>query len=105
MVRYTAAVRLYAVALLTVLSAILLNQSGPAGAVASVAVAATVAATALLCLAVQTVAAGAGPAVAGRIRTAIRDRESRTAVLAQRDPDGAGRSRPRAPGRRALTAA
>ncbi|WP_411102123.1 DUF6412 domain-containing protein [Streptomyces sp. cmx-4-9] len=40
-----------------------------------------------------------------RIRTAIRDREQRTAFLPQRDPDASGRSRPRAPGRRVLTAA
>ncbi|MFJ7156599.1 DUF6412 domain-containing protein [Streptomyces sp. NPDC101118] len=40
-----------------------------------------------------------------RIRTAMRDREQRTAFLPQRDPDAAGRSRPRAPGRPALTAA
>ncbi|WP_435860251.1 DUF6412 domain-containing protein [Streptomyces roseus] len=40
-----------------------------------------------------------------RIRTAIRDREQRTAFLAQCDPDASGRSRPRAPGRLVLTAA
>ncbi|MCX4693150.1 DUF6412 domain-containing protein [Streptomyces sp. NBC_01408] len=40
-----------------------------------------------------------------RIRTAIRDREQRTAFLPQRDPDASGRSRPRAPGRLVLTAA
>ncbi|MFJ7269759.1 DUF6412 domain-containing protein [Streptomyces sp. NPDC099050] len=40
-----------------------------------------------------------------RIRTAIRDREQRTAFLPQRDPDAAGRSRPRAPGRSLPTAA
>ncbi|GAA1574085.1 DUF6412 domain-containing protein [Streptomyces sp. CS62] len=40
-----------------------------------------------------------------RIRTAIRDREQRTAFLPQRDPDASGRSRPRAPGRLAPTAA
>ncbi|MFJ2832088.1 DUF6412 domain-containing protein [Streptomyces sp. NPDC087263] len=39
------------------------------------------------------------------VRTAIRDREHRTAFLPQRDPDAAGRSRPRAPGRALLTAA
>ncbi|WP_369778683.1 DUF6412 domain-containing protein [Streptomyces sp. R33] len=39
-----------------------------------------------------------------RIRTAIRDREQRTAFLPQRDPDASGRSRPRAPGRLVLTA-
>ncbi|WP_406050718.1 DUF6412 domain-containing protein [Streptomyces virginiae] len=40
-----------------------------------------------------------------RIRTAIRDREQRTAFLPQRDPDASGRSRPRAPGRLFPTAA
>ncbi|WP_407839021.1 DUF6412 domain-containing protein [Streptomyces sp. DSM 116496] len=40
-----------------------------------------------------------------RIRTAIRDREQRTAFLPQRDPDASGRSRPRAPGRSLPTAA
>ncbi|WP_449482240.1 DUF6412 domain-containing protein [Streptomyces avidinii] len=40
-----------------------------------------------------------------RIRTAIRDREQRTAFLPQRDPDASGRSRPRAPGRPVPTAA
>lgn len=40
-----------------------------------------------------------------RIRTAMRDREQRTAFLPQRDPDASGRSRPRAPGRLVLTAA
>ncbi|MEU2881176.1 DUF6412 domain-containing protein, partial [Streptomyces sp. NPDC007070] len=33
-----------------------------------------------------------------RVRTAIRDRDLRTAFLPQRDPDAAGRRRPRAPG-------
>ncbi|WP_030167449.1 DUF6412 domain-containing protein [Streptomyces sp. NRRL S-813] len=33
-----------------------------------------------------------------RVRTAIRDRARRTAFLPQRDPDAAGRRRPRAPG-------
>ncbi|WP_046508112.1 DUF6412 domain-containing protein [Streptomyces odonnellii] len=40
-----------------------------------------------------------------RVRTAIRDREQRTAFLPQRDPDASGRTRPRAPGRRLATAA
>jgi len=104
-VRYTAAVRLYAIALFALLSAVLLNEAGVAVAVASVAVAATAAAAAVLWLVVQAVASASGPAVSGRIRTAIRDRELRTAFLAQRDPDAAGRARPRAPGRRVLTAA
>ncbi|MET9435166.1 DUF6412 domain-containing protein [Streptomyces sp. NPDC006551] len=40
-----------------------------------------------------------------RVRTALRDRERRTAFLPQRDPDAAGRRRPRAPGRLLPTAA
>ncbi|MFH8472900.1 DUF6412 domain-containing protein [Streptomyces sp. NPDC018000] len=40
-----------------------------------------------------------------RVRTAIRDREKRTAFLPQRDPDAKGRRRPRAPGRALPTAA
>ncbi|MEW2293502.1 DUF6412 domain-containing protein [Streptomyces sp. NPDC006743] len=40
------------------------------------------------------------PAVAPtRVRTAMRERDRRTAFLPQRDPDAAGRRRPRAPGR------
>ncbi|MFJ5935912.1 DUF6412 domain-containing protein [Streptomyces sp. NPDC093071] len=39
------------------------------------------------------------------VRTALRDRERRTAFLPQRDPDAAGRRRPRAPGRPLPTAA
>ncbi|MFJ5263608.1 DUF6412 domain-containing protein [Streptomyces sp. NPDC088387] len=38
-----------------------------------------------------------------RVRTAIRDRDRRTAFLPQRDPDAKGRRRPRAPGRALLT--
>ncbi|WP_256103184.1 DUF6412 domain-containing protein [Streptomyces sp. ODS05-4] len=41
----------------------------------------------------------------GRVRTALRDRRRRTSFLPQRDPDAAGRIRPRAPGRRVTTAA
>jgi hypothetical protein len=44
------------------------------------------------------------PDLPGRIRTVMRDREHRTAFLPQRDPDAAGRPRPRAPGRGLPTA-
>ncbi|WP_067458318.1 DUF6412 domain-containing protein [Actinomadura macra] len=37
-------------------------------------------------------------AALARVRTALRERTSRTAFLPQRDPDAAGRPRPRAPG-------
>ncbi|MET7382499.1 DUF6412 domain-containing protein [Streptomyces sp. NPDC005526] len=66
---------------------------------ATVALAATAAAGSAL-LACAVFAARLVPAVPPtRVRTAIRDRARRTAFLPQRDPDGAGRPRPRAPGR------
>ncbi|GGQ06348.1 hypothetical protein BKA00_003332 [Actinomadura coerulea] len=37
-------------------------------------------------------------AARARVRTTMRDRTLRTAFLPQRDPDAAGRPRPRAPG-------
>ncbi|MBT2211154.1 DUF6412 domain-containing protein [Actinomadura sp. NEAU-AAG7] len=49
----------------------------------------------LLVLAVRALAVGTAPA---RVRTTLRDRSLRTAFLPQRDPDAAGRPRPRAPG-------
>ncbi|WP_223185842.1 DUF6412 domain-containing protein [Streptomyces sp. CBMA152] len=71
----------------------------------AVALAATAAAGSALA-ACATLASRAVPRVARtRIRTAIRDRERRTAFLPQRDPDASGRPRPRAPGRLAPTAA
>ncbi|WP_131740707.1 DUF6412 domain-containing protein [Actinomadura roseirufa] len=39
-----------------------------------------------------------------RVRTTLRDRTLRTAFLPQRDPDAAGRPRPRAPGTGAAAA-
>ncbi|MFE9254766.1 DUF6412 domain-containing protein [Streptomyces sp. NPDC006879] len=59
----------------------------------------------LLVVASALVAWAVWPIPPARIRTAFRDRERRTAFLPQRDPDAAGRSRPRAPGRLAQTAA
>ncbi|MGW6392029.1 DUF6412 domain-containing protein [Streptomyces sp. NPDC055103] len=61
------------------------------------------AATTVVCALIGVPAAPVVPAT--RVRTAIRDRERRTAFLPQRDPDAAGRRRPRAPGRPLLTAA
>ncbi|WP_399028443.1 DUF6412 domain-containing protein [Streptomyces sp. 15-116A] len=64
----------------------------------SVALAATTAAGAAL-LTCALVAARCAPVVAPqRVRTAIRERDRRTAFLPQRDPDAKGRIRPRAPG-------
>ncbi|MFF1394278.1 DUF6412 domain-containing protein [Streptomyces sp. NPDC058287] len=72
---------------------------------AAVAFAATAAAGSALAVC-SLLAARSAPAVPRtRIRTAMRDREQRTAFLPQRDPDARGRSRPRAPGRLLLTAA
>ncbi|MFJ5529271.1 DUF6412 domain-containing protein [Streptomyces sp. NPDC093261] len=65
---------------------------------AAVAFAATAAAGSALA-ACALIAARSVPAVPPtRVRTALRDREHRTAFLPQRDPDAPGRSRPRAPG-------
>ncbi|MFC8760871.1 DUF6412 domain-containing protein [Streptomyces sp. NPDC057193] len=73
--------------------------SGSGGVSAAVALAATTVVCALF-------GARTAPAVPPTaVRTAIRDRERRTAFLPQRDPDAAGRRRPRAPGRLLPTAA
>ncbi|WP_207936440.1 DUF6412 domain-containing protein, partial [Actinomadura sp. KC216] len=48
--------------------------------------------------AVRVCAVRRGRRAAARVRTALRERTLRTAFLPQRDPDAAGRPRPRAPG-------
>lgn len=68
------------------------------------ALAATVAASTALAVAALLAACRARPAPPARVRTALRDRERRTAFLPQRDPDASGRPRPRAPGRPLPTA-
>ncbi|MET9801400.1 DUF6412 domain-containing protein [Streptomyces sp. NPDC006368] len=74
------------------------------GGALSAAVALTAAGYALVARAV--LIARRVPAVTPtRVRTALRDRERRTAFLPQRDPDASGRRRPRAPGRLVPTAA
>lgn len=89
--------------LLLFLTEILLAEGGSLSA--AVALAATAAAgSALLACAVIS-ARCAPPVPRTRVRTAIRDRERRTAFLPQRDPDARGRTRPRAPGHALLTAA
>ncbi|MDX3524421.1 DUF6412 domain-containing protein [Streptomyces scabiei] len=71
---------------------------------AAVAFAATAAAGSALA-ACAVIAARCAPVVPRtRVRTAMRDRERRTAFLSQRDPDARGRTRPRAPGQALLTA-
>ncbi|MEV5592718.1 DUF6412 domain-containing protein [Streptomyces sp. NPDC052496] len=101
MKRCAEAWRLYVSAVFLLLSGLLLAESGLAPALAS---AAATAAVLLLCRAFLA-AVLARPEPPGRIRTALRDRERRTAFLPQRDPDAAGRPRPRAPGRPLPTAA
>ncbi|NBE52053.1 DUF6412 domain-containing protein [Streptomyces boluensis] len=90
-------------ALLVLLVQVLLVDNGSLSA--AVALAATAAAGSALTLC-SLLSARVAPVVApARVRTAMRDREQRTAFLPQRDPDAAGRTRPRAPGRLVLTAA
>jgi len=70
---------------------------GPAGATAGAAATALV----LAVLATARMGAGAAPsAVPVPVTVNLRDHARRTGVLRQRDPDAAGRPRPRAPGRR-----
>lgn len=101
MYRIADAWRRYTPALFFLLAGLLLAQTGLTQALTA---AATTAAVLLLCSAFLT-AVCAAPVPPGRIRTAIRDRERRTAFLPQRDPDAAGCPRPRAPGRPLPTAA
>ncbi|MFF8843137.1 DUF6412 domain-containing protein [Streptomyces sp. NPDC015127] len=77
---------------------VLVDGAGLTAAVALAATATAAAGSALVVCAV--ISARCAPAVPRtRVRTAIRDREQRTAFLPQRDPDARGRTRPRAPGR------
>jgi len=93
-----------AAALLFLLLEVALLDTGGLSAAVAVAFAATAAAGSALA-ACAVVASRCAPAVPRtRVRTAIRDREHRTAFLPQRDPDASGRTRPRAPGRALLTA-
>jgi hypothetical protein len=104
MIRSWASARPAAVLLLLLLEVALLDTGSLAAAVA-VAFTATAAAGAALALCAL-IGSRCAPAVPRtRVRTAIRDREHRTAFLPQRDPDAAGRRRPRAPGRALPTAA
>jgi hypothetical protein len=89
--------------LLLVLVGVFVSEGiGPSVAVALAATAAAGAALVTCALALSR----SVPRVPGtRIRTAIREREERTAFLPQRDPDASGRVRPRAPGCGFTTAA
>ncbi|MFI1397711.1 DUF6412 domain-containing protein [Streptomyces sp. NPDC020681] len=93
-----------ALLLLLLVDVLLVDGTAASAAVALTATATAAAGSALVVCAV--ISARCAPAVPRtRIRTAIRDREQRTAFLPQRDPDAKGRTRPRAPGRALLTAA
>lgn len=97
MIRSRAVPRPAAVLLLLVLQAVLLADTG--SLTATVALAATAAAGATLAVCALLAARCAPLVPPARVRTAIRDRDRRTAFLPQRDPDARGRTRPRAPGR------
>lgn len=95
MIRRWANPRPVAVLLLLFLDVVLLDSGSLS---ATVALAATAAASSAFA-ACSLLASRAAPAVPPtRVRTAIRDRDRRTAFLPQRDPDAKGRTRPRAPG-------
>ncbi|MET8452024.1 DUF6412 domain-containing protein [Streptomyces sp. NPDC005209] len=97
MIRSRGVLRPAAVLLLLLLQVALLDTGTLFTAVALAATATAAAASALA--ACSLVTARCAPAVPPtRVRTAIRDRDRRTAFLPQRDPDASGRQRPRAPG-------
>ncbi|GGO55810.1 hypothetical protein GCM10012287_47940 [Streptomyces daqingensis] len=101
--RTVSAWRLYLSALLLSLVGFLFAEAGLSTVLTA---AATAAAVMLVCRTLVGAAVLSAPRVPpDRVRTAIRDRELRTAFLPQRDPDAAGRPRPRAPGGGSLTAA
>ncbi|MGW2509461.1 DUF6412 domain-containing protein [Streptomyces scopuliridis] len=90
--------------LFLVAEVLLLDTGGLSAAVALAATATAAAGSALVvCALISARSVPAHPR--HRVRTAIRDREQRTAFLPQRDPDASGRTRPRAPGRLLPTAA
>ncbi|QCD56139.1 DUF6412 domain-containing protein [Streptomyces hawaiiensis] len=85
-----------ALALLFLLVEVALLDTGSLSA--TVALAATTAASAALALCALVASRCAPTVPRTRVRTAIRDRDRRTAFLPQSDPDARGRTRPRAPG-------
>ncbi|MEU4167588.1 DUF6412 domain-containing protein [Streptomyces sp. NPDC026665] len=95
MIRTWADARPAAVLLLLLLEVALLDTGS---LTATVAVAATAAAGSAFAACSLIVARCAPVVPPTRVRTAIRDRDRRTAFLPQRDPDASGRPRPRAPG-------
>ncbi|MGW0705038.1 DUF6412 domain-containing protein [Streptomyces sp. NPDC002643] len=102
MIRSWGGPRPVAVLLLLLFQVAVLDTGTLAAAVAFAATATAAAGSAFVACAV--IASRCAPVVPPtRVRTAIRDRERRTAFLSQRDPDARGRTRPRAPGRALLT--
>lgn len=98
---WSATLRPAALLLFLLVESVLVDTGSLAGAVALAATAAAGSALAVCSL----LSARSAPAVPPtRVRTAMRDREQRTAFLPQRDPDASGRTRPRAPGRLVPTA-
>ncbi|MFH9004575.1 DUF6412 domain-containing protein [Streptomyces afghaniensis] len=95
MVRGWASLRPALVLLVLVLEVALLDTGS---LYATVTLAATAAASAALTVCVLIGSRCAPVVPRTRVRTAIRDRDLRTAFLPQRDPDARGRTRPRAPG-------
>ncbi|MGS2588175.1 DUF6412 domain-containing protein [Streptomyces hebeiensis] len=89
--------------LLFLLTEVLLVDAGLLSATVALAATAAVGSALAVCAVISARSVPAHPP--HRVRTAIRDREQRTAFLPQRDPDAAGRTRPRAPGRTSPTAA
>lgn len=83
---------------LLLLAEVVLLDAGGLPAAVAVALAATTAAGSALAVCAVLAARRAPVVPATRVRTSLRDREHRTAFLPQRDPDAAGRRRPRAPG-------
>ncbi|MFJ3229516.1 DUF6412 domain-containing protein [Streptomyces sp. NPDC086787] len=95
MIRRQVGARSFAVLLPLLLSVALLD-TGTLSATVALAATATASAALAVC---SVIAARCAPVVPRtRVRTAIRDRDRRTAFLPQRDPDASGRQRPRAPG-------
>ena len=85
-----------AAVLLILIVEIALLDSGSLSALAALAATAAAGSAFAACSLVTARCAPAVPPT--RVRTAIRDRDRRTAFLPQRDPDAKGRTRPRAPG-------
>ncbi|MFD5558986.1 DUF6412 domain-containing protein [Streptomyces sp. NPDC127068] len=94
-----------ALGVFAVFELLLLHLADTGSLSAAVALAATAAAGTALAAGFLTAAHRVPAVPRTRVRTALRDRERRTAFLPQRDPDAAGRTRPRAPGHAVVTAA